>query len=56
MCKFLAFAEGYYRRADGSITSSVDEIRMAARSIQLWQATPVEAVGPKMLIAVQAQD
>lgn len=56
MCQFLAFAEGYYRRADGSLTSSVDEIRMAARSIQPWQATPVEAFGPKMLKAVQAQE
>ena len=29
MRRFLAFAEGYYLRADGSLTSSVDEIRMA---------------------------
>lgn len=51
--RFLAHAEGYYRRADGTTTSSVDEIRMASRSVVEWAATPADSFGPKMLKAVQ---
>jgi len=56
MAQFLAFAEGYYRRQDGTITSSVDEIRMADRSLAAWAAAPVDSFGPKALKAVQAQE
>jgi len=34
--RFLAHAEVYYRRSDGSTTSSVDEIRLASRSPLDW--------------------
>jgi hypothetical protein len=33
MAQFLAFAEGYYWRQDGTTTSSVDEICMADQSL-----------------------
>jgi len=56
MAQFLAFAEGYYRRQDGTITSSVDEIRMADRSLAAWAAAPVDSFGPKALKAVQVQE
>ena len=56
MAQFLAFAEGYYRRQDGTTTSSVDEIRMADRSLAAWAAAPVDSFGPKALKAVQVQE
>ena len=54
--QYLAFAEGYYRRADGTNTSSVDEIRQAVRTLAPWATCPAAAFGPKMLKAVQAQE
>jgi integrase len=54
--RFLAHAEGYYRRADGTTTSSVDEIRLASRSLADWAAMPADSFGPKMLKAVQDRE
>lgn len=51
--RFLVHAEGYYRRPDGTTTSSVDEIRLASRSLVDWAALPAASFGPKMLKAVQ---
>jgi integrase len=56
MDRFLEHAQAYYRREDGTTTSSVAEIRMAVRSLGRWTQTPAVSFGPKTLKAVQAQE
>jgi integrase len=47
--KYLDHAEVYYRRPDGSTTSSVDGIRMACRALFAYSAVPAASFGPRML-------
>lgn len=56
MGRFLEHAQAYYRREDGTTTSSVAEIRMAVRSLAKWTPSPAVSFGPKVLKAVQAQE
>ncbi len=51
--KYLDFAEGYYRTADGGTTSSVDGIRMALKALFAFSDLPAASFGPKSLKQVQ---
>jgi integrase len=51
--RYLDWAEGYYRTADGGTTSSVDGIRMALKALFPFSDLPAATFGPKMLKQVQ---
>jgi len=51
--RYLDWAEGYYRTADGGTTSSVDGIRMALKALFPFSDLPAAAFGPKMLKRMQ---
>lgn len=51
--KYLDFAEGYYRTADGGTTSSVDGIRMALKALFAFSDLPAASFGPKAMKQVQ---
>lgn len=53
--RFMAHAEVYYRRADGTQTTEVSEYRHALRPVRhLFGAIPATEFGPKALKAVRA--
>jgi integrase len=51
--RYLDWAEGYYRSADGGTTSSVDGIRMALKALFPFGDLPAATFGPKMLKRMQ---